>query len=181
MIKINPSHETLDKIVLIEFVKNEGITLPKDYIDFLEKYNAGDPEPNVITDIACNERKYSVVSFFGTTKNKNFDIVLKYKMYSGRIPSKCIPIGGDPGGNLFCLNVNKNNSYGHVYFWNHEKEVDFPEGKIDISNLTFLSKSFADFIMQIQPDTTNETEMNGYEVVGGWINPDFIKKINGNK
>jgi hypothetical protein len=40
-------------------------------------------------------------------------------MFQGRLPFSSFPIGSDSFGNLFLMSVHPD-SYGQIYFWNHE-------------------------------------------------------------
>jgi hypothetical protein len=60
---------------------------------------------------------------------------------NGEVPVGILPIGDDPGGNLICMCINREN-YGKIYFCDHELE-DPETGFIIMSD---IAKSFSAFI-----------------------------------
>ncbi|WP_250697430.1 SMI1/KNR4 family protein [Peribacillus simplex] len=76
------------------------------------------------------------------------DLISQFETYKNRIPNTCIPIGRDAGGNLVCLNLSEG-KYGNVYFWDHEEELKYEEGKITIKDLYFITKTFKEFFYSI--------------------------------
>lgn len=68
----------------------------------------------------------------------------KFKIYQKRLPDNLIPVGNDPGGNLFCISTYGNDE-GKIYFWEHELEVEDGE-EPNYSNVFFVADSLEDFI-----------------------------------
>jgi hypothetical protein len=56
-----------------------------------------------------------------------------------------LPIGDDPGGNLFLINAGSSGEHGKIYFWDHNEEADL-EKQPYYKNIYFIAHSFADFI-----------------------------------
>jgi hypothetical protein len=120
-----------------------GFGLPKDYKNFLLKFNGGVPNKNYFY-FKDSDFGSQVDYFFGVKKDENFNLLMNIKMYEERIPQNFIPIADDPGGNLVLISV-KGPDRGKVYFWDHEMEADEGE-KPDYSNLTLIADSFDEFI-----------------------------------
>ena len=106
------------------------------------------------------------------------DLISQFETYKNRIPNTCIPIGRDAGGNLVCLNLSEDR-YGYVYFWDHEEEFNYEEGKITINNLHFIAETFNEFLNSIERDDIKESE-EGYKVKKVWVDPDFLKELDNN-
>lgn len=77
----------------------------------------------------------------------NINIVLEnLKIKNKRMPSHILPFGEDPYGNQICISC-AGEDYGHIYFWDHEKEVDYTvSDDSDYSNLYLISNSFQEFL-----------------------------------
>ncbi|WP_375580439.1 SMI1/KNR4 family protein [Marivirga tractuosa] len=127
------------------FEKKYGLQLPEDYIDYLLTHNGGSPEACLFTK--NKELGYLILNeFYGLlTIDDQDDLAYNLGIFDGRIPKRCIAIGGDPGGNQYCLDVSNTASIGHIYFWDHEEEIHI-EDETEISpNMYFLSNSFTNF------------------------------------
>lgn len=107
------------------------------------------------------------------------DLISQFELYKSRIPSTCIPIGRDAGGNIVCLDLSDGN-YGYVYIWDHEEELKYEEGTITIEDLYFIADSFKSFLNSIETDKIKEAEVEGYKVKKAWIDPDFLKELENN-
>jgi hypothetical protein len=74
-----------------------------------------------------------------------------FKINQKRLPDNLIPIGNDPGGNLFCISTYGNDE-GKIYFWEHEFEVEDDE-EPNYSNVFFVANRLEDFIENLaNPD-----------------------------
>ena len=104
---------TISKDAISEFEDIIGITLPKQYRLFIEKYNGGET-PNTSFDIngVCSDIK----GFYGLGK-------VKYPLDSiqvKEIQGKCyLPIAIDSFGNNVLIDLNE----GKIYFSDHEGDV----------------------------------------------------------
>jgi hypothetical protein len=171
------SNKKFNENKLVEFSNQVGYMLPKDYIDFLRKHNGGYVTDSVSTYYKNGKQKFILTSMFGLGVDD--DLINQFEIYKRRIPSTCIPIGRDAGGNLVCLNLSEIN-YGYVYFWDHEEELKFEEGTITIDDLYFIADSFQEFLNSVEKEKVKETEVEGYKVKKVWIDPDFLKELEGN-
>ncbi len=170
MIEIKKNINRITTCDVEEFEAKIDLTLPEEYKNFLLKFNGGIPEKNRVKSKYQDDLVFQITEFFGIGVKE--DLFLNAEAYSDRLPSKCIAIASIEGGNLLCLNLAQEN-YGSLYFWDHEEvsEVD-----ISISELNEVSHSFKDFLTLIEKHTTAEDAFEGYTVVKGWINPEFLKK-----
>lgn len=134
----------LDNKFLKSLEKTWVFKLPKDYREFLLKYNGGKPSSNCFS-FSDDETDGSVIqSFFGIHGMDNYDLLYEYQnVYKDRIPDNCFPIACDSFGNLILISV-KGPDRGKIYFWDHEEEAyeDVP----DYSNLTLIADSFDEFL-----------------------------------
>lgn len=120
----------LSKIKAIENLI--GLTLPDEYKQHLLKYNGGQCLPNCFKFTENNNETYSSIDWFLAIYDGEHDnlenYITIYKIEERRLPQHIVPIAHDPGGNLICISCGEND-YGHIYFWDHEKEI---------SNTTYL-------------------------------------------
>ncbi|MBX7215663.1 MAG: SMI1/KNR4 family protein [Candidatus Kapabacteria bacterium] len=126
-----------------------GLQFPQEYKDHLLKYNGGQCEPNMFSFYENNHLTSSCVDWFLAIYDGEFDnlkwYINLYKVKEKRMPFHIIPIAHDPGGNLICISCN-GYDYGKIYFWDHEKEVDYLiEGDDNYSNLYLIANNLADF------------------------------------
>ncbi|WP_420232784.1 SMI1/KNR4 family protein [Pseudomonas sp. ABY48] len=120
-----------------------GVTLPREYYQFLSRNGGGYPEPDSFR-FMDNEEGSSIQRFYGLNRSDTYDFVRNLNLYRGRIPEGFIAIACDPGGNQICLGI-KGEVRGKVYFWDHELEkCDGTEP--DDSNMTLVSSNFSDFL-----------------------------------
>lgn len=82
------------------------------------------------------------------------------------------------GGDLVCLNLSKDR-YGYVYFWDHEEELNYDEGKMTINDLYLIAETFNEFLNSIKRDDLQESE-KGYKVKKVWVDPDFLNELKSN-
>jgi len=154
------------------------MTCQTNILIFLKKYNGGYVEDAISNYHKNGEQKFLVTSLFGLGLESNLDLLSQLRMYENRVPFNCIPIGGDAGGNIVCLNLSSG-KYGYIYFWNHEKEVEFELGKMTINDLYFIANSFTEFFNSLKKDNSVDSELENYEVKKVWIDPDCLKELEG--
>jgi cell wall assembly regulator SMI1 len=134
---------------LDEFERAEGVALPPEYRDFLLRNNGGRPADNIV-DVP-NLDEVAVNHFFGLRPGEMYDLRRERAMYEGRVPPGTIPIGDDPGGNLFLLSL-ADDSKGAVLFWDHEEEpVDEATDWSDFENVYAIAGSFDEFLASLRP------------------------------
>jgi SMI1/KNR4 family protein SUKH-1 len=147
-LKILESLKPLDSDILKALEQYWGFGIPKDYREFLIKYNGGVPVPNCFSFKYDVEDGSCIHSFFGIKKDENHNLLMNIQLYQERIPANFLPIGDDSFGNLILLSV-KGSDRGKIYFWDHEREVAEGE-EPDYSNLTLIADSFNEFINSLR-------------------------------
>ncbi len=177
MINIVSNNIALNENELDAFLRKIGYKLPNDYLEFLRQHNGGYVKDSYSTYFKNGDQKFILTSMFGLGADD--DLKNQFEIFKRRIPASCIPIGRDAGGNLVCLNLSEDN-YGFVYFWDHENELEYEEGKITINDLYVIAESFNEFLNSIKIDRIDDSEIEGYELKKVWIDPDFLKEL-GNK
>lgn len=171
------SNEGFNENELIVFLKKIGYELPNDYIEFLKHHNGGYVKNSISSYYKNGKQKFILTSMSGLGSDD--DLISQYETHKNRIPNPCIPIGRDAGGNLVCLNLSKDR-YGYVYFWDHEEELKYEEGKITINDLYFIAETFNEFLNSIERDDIKESKEEGYKVKNVWVDPDFLKELENN-
>lgn len=171
MILIKSHNIILDEQKIRKFALNKKTQLPKDYMEFLKKYNGGIPEDNIFSEREIN---FSIDSFFGVGVESYNDIIIETSQLAGRIPIDSIPIARVEGGDLILLSLNEDR-FGKVYLWEHEKELE-----CDLkhnSSLVEIDTTFNNFIESIKKMEEYDVEQESYEVNKVWIDPDFLKEF----
>jgi hypothetical protein len=176
MVNIQPHKNSIGKKEIAQIEAQIKHKLPQEYINFLMKYNAGIPEPNIVALQDSKVSSFSITSFFGINVEDYNELSNRIKSLNQRIPYGCLPFAHTEFGNILCLNLN-DNGYGNVLFWDHEKEL-LHDHDIDVEHLEFISKSFNEFIDLIRPYNPDDEDLSSYEVKEAWIDPDFLKEIN---
>lgn len=156
---------TIENIQQIE--RQLNLVLPNEYKNFLIDYGlSGFNKGYVYFPIYENcpgGDKGILDVFFGVYPDDPNDILDNYDCYNGRMSPDLFPIAGDPGGNIICMSLNKNNM-GAIYFWSHDDEVIVEEGEeIDNSNLYLIANSFEEFINSLELklyETSNDDDEN---------------------
>lgn len=140
MVKSTNEFGELREIELHDFQKENGMKLPEGYKRFLLESNGRVPRPN------RNKKPSTVVAYIlGMHNGSHYASLYKHiDMFRNRLPVSTFPIATDPFGNLFIMSVHPD-SYGHIYFWDHEGEPEFQDGHY-VDNCYFVSYSFDEFI-----------------------------------
>lgn len=145
MISIKSPLEKISREEIQAFEKKVGLSFPKDYEEFLVKYNGGVPSPASF-DFYDKSDASTISSFFAITKNnndaENIDWILR--VYNGRLPKYFLPIASDLGDNLILLDCSLENK--GVFFWDHEEEADEDE-EPTMDNMHYLSENFESFLL----------------------------------
>jgi len=101
---------------LSAFEKLIGWGLPKEYREFLGKWNGGRVVPNgrYVTDL-----KHEVIIdvLFGLETKPELNLEEWHRMYRDEVPKDVVIVGGDPFGNLFLLSL-----LDKVYFWDQMRK-----------------------------------------------------------
>ncbi len=133
-----------------ELERYVNLVFPEQYKAHLLRFNGGRPRPNIFTFLENGTLNSSDVHWFlaicdGTWESLRWNIDV-LKINQKRMPSHVLPIGDDSGGNAICISCRGRDS-GMVYFWDHEREVDYrvsDDG--DYSNLYPIAQSFNEFL-----------------------------------
>lgn len=128
-----------------------GINFPEKYIAHVLQYNGGRCEPNGFSFIERGKTADSNIEYFLAIYDGDYDNFVEYfhdyKTTEKRLPLSVFPIAHDPGGNLICLDSHD----GKVYFWDHEKEVDYNlESDLNYSNLYLIADDFEEFLNNLR-------------------------------
>jgi cell wall assembly regulator SMI1 len=158
---LEKSEDKATEKALKRFEKKIKAQLPKDYREFLLQTNGGYTEKVLSYPFTLNGKPSAsnIDSFYGLSEEEgegslieNFDTFRDKD--EPRMLDYMIPIGEDEGGNQIVLLLNKK-EYGHVYFWDHESEIDFEnmeEGESDRDNCHPIAKSFTEFLNLLKVD-----------------------------
>ena len=142
---------TSDKVSIEEiqsFEKKIGLIFPKDYKDFLVKYNGGAPSPASF-DFYDKSDASTIRSFFSIEKDNHNTESINWtlKLYNGRLPKYFLPVASDLGDNLILLDCSLENK--GVFFWDHEEEADEDE-EPTMDNMHYLSENFENFLFSLR-------------------------------
>lgn len=139
------SGASLDAINELELII--GASLPRDYKEFMLKYDGGVPEPAAF-DIQEESNSSVVKAIFGLeTPLVNSSVKYNIDLYKNRIPNDFMPIGSDAFGNRIVLGV-RDKWAGKIFFWDHERESDEVGGYY--GNIFLISNSFEDFLLGLR-------------------------------
>jgi cell wall assembly regulator SMI1 len=156
MIVFNQTESQLKIEQIEEVEKYVGLNFPNEYKDHLLKFNGGQPTPNIFKFNQNSRENLSNIDWFLAIYDGEYDNLKKeiemVKIEEKRMPEHMLPIAHDPGGNLICISCDYEDK-GHIYFWDHEKEVDYSvSDDRDYSNLYLIAKSFNEFINGLKED-----------------------------
>ncbi|PFJ49589.1 SMI1/KNR4 family protein [Priestia megaterium] len=148
LIIIKPNSKRFSQKDLNELEKKVCASFPEEYVNFLRKYNGGEVEDNIIELPSGEIESFILSSFFGTRLEDIDDLLSCYDTFEGRIPKGSIPIGRDVGGDIVCLNLNRE-KYGYIFLWDHDIELEFEDNEMEIQDLYYVAPSFDDFLHMI--------------------------------
>lgn len=181
MVRIAPSGRKTSRIEIAELEKALELSFPQEYIDFLENYNGGKPESNIIELDGSKVKpfsitSFSITSFYGFGLEPYEDINNNLNIFKGRIPDKCIPLAGVEGGNILVMSL-ETERYGYIYLWDHEEEYGYEFGGYKIESLSQVASSLSQLLSIMKPYDAKNVDMSGYKVESVWVNPEFLKKF----
>lgn len=177
MISIKASDIRFDKAIFSKFEKEIGLHFTVEYTNFIEKYNGGIPESNIVRlRQNSDDSSISITSFLGVGLESYDNIIEQYNLLKGRIPKGCVPIANTEGGNVICINLNSQ-MYGYIFLWNHEEEVLYDYNEIKLSNLYLIANSFEEFLNTILPYNSEDDDLGDYEVQEVWVDSEFLKEL----
>jgi cell wall assembly regulator SMI1 len=156
MATFSQTESQLNLAQIEEVEKYIGLNFPSEYKEHLLQNNGGQCSPNVFKFNENGAWTESCIDWFLAIYDGEYDNLKKYietyKIEEKRLPDHILPIAHDPGGNLICISCHKNDE-GHIYFWDHENEVDYKiSNDNNYSNLYLVAKSFSEFIDGLKED-----------------------------
>src|SRR5699024_5889251 len=119
MIDISPNKYTFDETELDKFENELGVILPRSYKHFVQKYNGGTPEPNIIELKNEDIKSISITDFLDIINDQSNDVKLQYETYKERIPNNHIPISRGQGGNIIYLSLDNHD----ISLLNHDTQL----------------------------------------------------------
>lgn len=121
------------------------ISFPKEYFDFLNKYNGGRPQKTYIKEV-----KNDVNWFFGLYEEPAWaSFYYALDTFVDRIPSWYIPIARMEGGDLLIMSLYEEN-LGVIAYWEHEKEAKKGKASQYFDNLTMVANSFSELLKKLE-------------------------------
>ncbi|WP_244131918.1 SMI1/KNR4 family protein [Burkholderia plantarii] len=125
-----------------KFESSIGYSFPDDYRKFLIDHNGGKPSPNGVSLPEIASLKGTALSYLHGFNHGYSDYTLRgvWKKFSKELKKNYIPIGGDPAGNYFLMDLSESGN-GGIYFWNR----DVLEGD-DESEIVKIAGSFSEFL-----------------------------------
>lgn len=156
MITFKNTQRQIQLIELKQFEQDIGLTLPDEYKGHLLTHNGGQCSPNVFDFTERGVKTSSNVDWFLALYEGEYDNLRRYiniyKVYNKRLPTHIIPIAHDPGGNLICISCGIGD-FGHVYFWDHEREVNYNVSNDEnYENLYFINANLQLFLTNLRQD-----------------------------
>jgi len=119
-----------------------GMTLPDDYRNLLLKHNGGSVEESERTVQQVGE-EVSIDVLYGFNIMPQLNLVERFQALESELPELSFPIGRDPGGNPFLMDMADASQPGAVYYWDIHRMLKKRTKKAVAYQLT---KSFAEFI-----------------------------------
>ena len=134
------SYQSLSTQEIDKFEEKYSICLPTKYKNFLISSNGGYPERNLF-HISPEQGSSTLALFFGI--GEIYESLNNYiTLLKDHLPHEFIVIDEDEGGNFICMGIN--HPYrGHIYFWDHESEIDNPDR---MTNMHFLASDIFLFL-----------------------------------
>ncbi len=129
--------------------------MPAELIDFVARNDGAEPETNVFKIGPANE---SGVNGFIPIK----EIVNKMPRIEN-LPPRSFPVAWAEGGNYVSVNLAAD---GAVFFWDHERP----------DSVVRLASSFSTFL---EPFDVSSVKLKPAQVKKAWIDPDFLKGLQG--
>lgn len=156
----------VDKVILVDsfpsptpdriarFERDNRLSLPSDYIQFLGETNGGVPNQSASLDLLDSDGDpiYGVNLFYALDAGiEYFDLEGTCRLYwnTRDLSRRFLPVANDPFGNEYCMRVSRGDT-SDVWFWFHET------GKFDAK----IADSFSNFRENIycDPGAWRETE-----------------------
>lgn len=144
-----------DPVVFAALPKVAGYPIPQDYLAFLHEFPntgifAAEGNVSVVGKEKLSGRhdgSYSIDMLYAACTDKRYDLIeiTSRPVYDGDTPRYVLQIGDNVGGNVFCLDL-RPESFGKVYFWDHEHS----EGE---TGLHLVADDFTSFVNGLRVDS----------------------------
>lgn len=151
-----------------KFEASIGSKLPKEYREFLLKFNGGSPKNSVFDYRMDGSLHGSTVKRLFGIGVKGYDLGENWRIYSDRIPSGFLPIGIDSFGNLICIGLHGKNA-GKLFFWNHEMgepNEDDLESAVPFDLFPIECKGFEHWLKTMKSSHEDETALRQFSEIG---------------
>ncbi len=150
MVTFTETEENTNKTQIREIENLVRLTFPPQYERHLLDLNGGRCFPNVFSFKEHGKVTSSSIEWFLAIYDGQYDSLKRtiqtFKLDEKRMPTQIIPIANDGLGNLICISCGESD-FGKVYFWDHEREVDYASSDDnDYSNLYLIADSFDEFL-----------------------------------
>lgn len=146
---ITEPNRRIDASQIAEFEAMLKQKLPDDFREFLLQSNGGraaensHPAPDPVDEI-------DVSSFFGILDQQDYgDLRYMRDLMIDRVPDNMLPIADSEGGNMVLLSL-RPDTYGQVFYWDHERESNEGEPPT-FSNMVKVNRSFKKFVEDLHP------------------------------
>jgi len=168
----------IEEVDILKFESDINAKIPKDYEKFLLEYGYCIFNESISFHPIKNSSEYNhtectgmmnhlfhgsqVGCFFGINldaESSHNELIDIYRTYYGRMPENFLPIADDGLGNKICISLN-DESFGYVYWWDHENEWDednyFDDvgknmpNEVKYQNVYLISESFTEFLTKLK-------------------------------
>lgn len=128
---------------------NCEIHLPRDYSEFLLRYNGGVPAPTVFPIEGMeNNPEGAIQEFLGIEQSINSsNLIWTYDMVRQRLPPNLFPIARTGSGDLICISLFGEDE-GAVLFWDFYNPTEPPS----YDNVYLIARDFPSFLESIHAE-----------------------------
>lgn len=154
----------LNEDTLREIFASREVSVPRDYLVFMQQYNGTHPFRAGIS----GHPEVGIRWFYGVNiPDKNLDLREATTALDASLPLKTIPIAETEGGNALVFREHDVNGV-QVWAWDHERQ-----GK---EALSLVAETFDELLSRIVE--TDGEDLGEYTVKKAWIDPALLAKLN---
>ena len=144
--QIHDRGEPLSEQALQELEEKLGVRLPEPYRRFLQEFNGGRPEPDVLDIPGAPFVRVSVREFFGVGKDAEvYELLWLLEERRASLGDDVLAIACDSSGDLYGI-VTKGEQRGRVYFFDYYANWE----------PYFVASDFDSFLQQLRARTPEE-------------------------
>ncbi|WP_170229723.1 SMI1/KNR4 family protein [Polyangium fumosum] len=144
--QIHDRGEPLSEQSLQELEEKLGVRLPAPYRRFLQEYNGGRPEPDVLDIAGAPFGTVGVREFFGVGKDyETYELLWLLEERRASLGDDVLAIACDSSGDLYGI-VTKGEQRGRVYFFDYYASWE----------PYFVASDFDAFLQKLRPLTPEE-------------------------